>query len=421
MTYLTTGPFRPAAVAVALAAILTSPSYADSDQPLDLHEAVSIAMDANDPTVQRFTERAAALEDRAVADSQLPDPQLRFGLANWPVDSFDFEQEPMTQIQVGLRQQFPSGSTRSLTGDRRRAEAREQIFGKRLQELQIALDVRNTWLELYYWLGARDSVEESREAVAELVEVIEAQFATGLQSNQDLLRAELELSLVDDRAVDVDRQIETLRADLFRLVGAPASRPLPDILPVLPVPPVQDTLVEGLVGHPAVKIEDARITAQNRDIDLANEQYKPAWSLDAGYGVRGGGRADFASLMVVVDLPFFTANRQDKRVAAATRNREAARFDRSAKLLEMKRVADRTRAEWHRLSDRIDLYEDVVINRAGANAEAALDGYQNRVADFAELVRSRLAEIEAALKLRRLKVDHAKAQARLLFLAGDAS
>jgi len=406
---------------LAVAGLIFTVSWAGhaAEAPLSLDEAVALAVEANDPSVQRYAERAAALEEKAVADGQLPDPQLRFALANWPVDSFNFTQEPMTQVQVGLRQQFPAGSTRSLTTERRRAEATEQRAAKTLQERQIVLQARKTWLELAYWLAARTSVQESRDALKELVGVIEGQFASGLKSNQDLSRAELELSLLEDRSVEVERKIDTLRADLSRLIGQAAYRPLPDVPPVLHVPPVRDALIDMLTSHPAVKMEDARVVAQDRDIDLANEQYKPSWSVDAGYGVRGGGRADFASLMVVVDLPLFTDNRQDRRVAAAKRNREAARLDRSTKLLEMRQMADRTYAEWERLGDRVKLYRDVVLERAAANSEAAMDGYRNDVSDFAELIRSRLAQIDAELMLQRLRADEAKAQAELLFLAGD--
>ena len=37
----------------------------------------------------------------------LPDPQLSFNLMNLPVNSFDFNQEPMTSKQVALMQMFP--------------------------------------------------------------------------------------------------------------------------------------------------------------------------------------------------------------------------------------------------------------------------------------------------------------------------
>lgn len=394
---------------------------AHAAEPLGLTEAVEIALTANDPSVRRFEESAAGLDENAIADSQLPDPELKLGVVNMPLDTFDFGEQPMTQGQIWLRQSFPSGDTLALTGERRRAEAAEQRAGLNLREAQIVYDVRRQWLELYYWIGARDAVRESRVVMVELVKIIEAEFATGMQpSNQNLLRTELELGLLDDRAVEVERSIETVRADLARLVGrSPAQRPLPVDLPALPMPPDPDTLAQALVEHPAVRVEDARIIGQNRDIDIANEKYAPSWAVDAGYGLRGGSRSDFGSVVLSMNLPLFTENRQDRRVAAATRMREAARMDRDVQLLEMRQALDRSYADWTRLADRILLYEQVVIERARANAEAALEGYQNQVSDFAELIRSELEEIDAVLRLRRLRVDRAQAQARLLYLAGE--
>lgn len=387
---------------------------------LTIDQAVAIAVGANDPTVARFEERAGALENRAVADSQLPDPQLRVGLANIPVDTFDFEREAMTQAQIGVRQNFPRGRSLSVTRERREAEATGQRASADLQQLQIVLDTRSTWLELYYWLGARKTVEKSRAAVGELVEVIQASFATGLQSNQDLLRAQLELSLLDDRAVEVERQIEDSIADLARLIGPEqARRSLAEDLPALPPPPSLQELENRLAQHPSVQVDDALVEIRDRDIDIAKQQYKPGWSIDAGYGLRGGGRADMASVMVVFDMPFFTGKRQDRNLAAAKNERAAAHYDRMAKLLELKKTLDRTYADWSRLDDRIALFDKVVLNRASANADAALDGYQNRVSDFAELIRSRLGELDVELQLRRLRVDQAKAQSRLLFLASE--
>lgn len=420
-----TGPIRNAGLSAlglvtAVVFSMLAPVTALAADELEINEAVAIAVGANDPTVARFEERAAALEDRAVSDSQLPDPQLRVGLANFPVDTFDFEQEAMTQVQVGVRQSFPRGRTLSKTRERREAEATGQRAAGRLQELQIALDARSTWLELYYWLGARETVATSREAVAELVDVIEASFATGVQSNQDLLRAELELSLLDDRAFEVERRIDASRADLARLIGeAPAQRVLPTAFPILSPPQAAQTIEDGLAVHPAIRIENARVDVSDRDVDIARQQYKPGFSLDVGYGGRGGDRADFASAMVFFDVPLFTGKRQDRRVSAAQKNRSAARLDRSARLLELKRMLDRTYADWIRLGEREALFERVVVNRATANAGAALDGYQNQVADFAELIRSRLAALDTELQLRRLRVDRAKAQSQLLYFSGE--
>ena len=424
--YSTVSHFEPSgaslnllSLGVAALLMLAAPAVWAAE-PIDLGEAVEIALGANDPTVTRFSERAEALDERAISASPLPYPQLRVGLANFPVDTFDFEQEAMTQVQVGVRQSFPRGKTRSKTREKRYAEAEGERAAGRLQELQIALDTRSIWLELYYWYGARQTVAESRKAVAKLVEVIEASFATGVQSNQDLLRAELELSLLDDRALEVERQIEALIADLARLIGeGPAGRDLPSAFPTLPELSLRQAMEDALATHPSVTIENARIDVTSRDIDIARQEYKPGFSLDLGYGGRGGNRADFASAMIVFDVPLFTKNRQDRRVSAARKNRSAARMDRAAKLLELKKTLDRTHANWTRLGERVELFERVVVNRATANADAALDGYQNQVADFAELIRSQLAALDTELKLRRLRVDHAQAQSQLLFLTGE--
>ena len=417
--------FRLTAIALGAIVIFNvadSRSASHADDGLTIDGAVAIALGANDPTVARFRERAAALEDRAVSDSQLPDPQLRVGIANLPVDTFEFKQEAMTQVQVGVRQSFPRGRTLSKTRERREAEAAGQRASASMQELQIALDTRATWLELYYWLGARRTVHESREAINELVQVIQTSFSTGLRSNQDLLRAELELSLLDDRAVEIERQIEALIADLSRLIGREhARRAIAESFPALPQPPDRQMIEDGLVRHPAADVEDALVEVRDRDVDIAKQQYRPGWSLDTGYGLRGADRADFASVMVVLDIPLFTAKRQDRRLAAARKERAAARFDRMATLLDLKKALDRTHADWLRLNERIELFNRIVLNRAGANADAALDGYQNQVTDFAELIRSRLAELDTELQLRRLRVDHAKAQSRLLFLTGEQS
>ncbi len=410
------------AIALLCAPLFPAESWgeeASDAEKLDLEEAVSIALSLGDPTVTRFEERASALGDRAIADSQLADPQMTFRMLNFPTDSFRFGQEAMTQIQVGLRQAFPRGKTLSFTRERREAEARIERAKLRLQERDIALNARDVWLELYYWINGRQKVLESRQAVSELVEVATATFATGRQTSQDVLRAELELSILNDRVVDFERRIDIMRAELSRLVGKmPASRPLATFLPVLTVPSPRDVLRDKLSQHPAVTANDATIEVRQRNIDIANEQYKPGWSIDGNYGVRGGDRADFATVGVAIDLPFFTGKRQDRNVSASKRERQAAVLDRDATLLELNKVLERTYADWRRLDERISLYEKVVIDRASETTDAALGAYRSGVSDFAELIRARLAELDAELTLLRLKVDRAQAQARLLYLEG---
>jgi len=363
--------------------------------------------------------RAQALSEKAVSDSQLPDPNLRLNMMNLPADTFDFTQAPMTQAQIGLQQQFPPGRTLAITRERRLAEAGEQGAKALLQTSTIRVDTRTNWYELFYWLGAHRKVSESHKAVKELVGVAQSIFATGRQDSQDVLRAELELSLLDDRLIQISRRIELVRADLARFIGPrAAARPLVEALPHLTPPPSKEVLRRGLARHPSVIVENARIETRERDIDLAEQQYKPGVSVGVDYGLRGGDRSDFLSAKVGMSMPIFTNKRQDRDYAAAHDQRSAALLDRDARLLDLNTSLTRAYADWRQLGERIGLYERVVLQRAAETTDASLTAYQAGVSDFAELIRSRLAQLDNELTLERLKVDRAQAHARLLFLAG---
>ena len=77
---------------------------------LDIDEVLRLALE-NDPAISATRARARALSDEAVANGQLPDPKLRTGLYNLPVDDFDIDREPTTQLRLGVVQAFPRGDT----------------------------------------------------------------------------------------------------------------------------------------------------------------------------------------------------------------------------------------------------------------------------------------------------------------------
>lgn len=406
------------AMAAAVAGLTPSISLA-AEPPLRLEEAVEIAVTAEDPAYQRFEARASAQEDRAVSDSQLPDPMLRTALANVPTDTFAFGQEPMTQAQVGLRQEIPRGSTLRLNREKREGAAEIERMRREAAVRNVELAVRLAWFDKFYAANAQFIVNESRAAVSDLIDALSASFAQGKLTSQDVLRAELELTLLDDRLAELQQREATAEAELARYVGANASRPLPGRLPELSPPGTIEEIESRLVRHPVVRTNDAVIDVEETDIELAKQTYKPAWAIEGGYGARGAGRPDFASVGVSLTIPLFTGKRQDRALSAARKDRSAAEFDRATTLLDLRRDLIRTYADWTQLERRIDLYEDAVIKRAGETADASIAAYGGGRADFPELIRSQLAELEAELKRLELHIARAKEWARLAYLAGD--
>jgi outer membrane protein TolC len=56
---------------------------------------------------------------------------------------------------------------------------------------------------------------------------------------------------------------------------------------------------------------------------------------------------------------------------------------------------------------------------SAANAQASLNAYQSGVTEFSTLMRARITELDVRLDDLRVRVDRAKAQASLLYLAGE--
>ncbi|MBK80987.1 MAG: hypothetical protein CMQ43_08745 [Gammaproteobacteria bacterium] len=383
-----------------------------------MSRAVSLALAADDPNLARLEAEAQALEATAVADGQLPDPVISTQVANVPTDTFALDQADMTQLRLGVRQEFPPGRSRAVKTAMRRSEADARRAERDLERRRIVLETRMAWLDLAWHTRAVAIVERSIERVGQQIDSLSARFASGRLNAQDVLRSELELTLLEDRLAEHQRRGQTARADLARYIGPEAAAPLPDAWPDQPVPAPLERLIEALPDHPAVLARSARIDAADAGVELAGEAYKPTWALEGGYGIRQD-RPDFATVGVTVSLPLFTDKRQDRRHVAAVRQRSAAHLERDAVLLEMRRRLERAWADWQRYDQRRRLYAEAVQARARQTAEASVATYANGRTDFAELVRSQLAELDADLARQELEARVRQALAELDYLSGS--
>ncbi len=411
-----------------LISILTLMSVASlSAQELQIDEAVAVAI-AGDPIVQALAAKARAWDERAIAAKQWPDPVVKVGLVNLPARSFRLRKENMTQIQLGVQQVIPRGRTLPIESERTQSLASIERAKEQDRMGQVELQTREVWLSLYYWLEARRIAKEERQALSSLIEAIESLYSSGKQNQQDLIGAELERSLVDDHLIEIDREIAASRAELAKWISTrEAVRALPDVLPALPEPKPLAMIGEGLPTHPQMIAADASVRVSERAVDLAGEAYKPQFRVDLTYGFRSGAdvigrdREDFATAMLFLDVPLFTKNRQDRRLAASKYEASASRFDRTDRLRQLNRMLEMEYANWQKLGQREALFRQTISKTANQNAQAARSAYQNDLVPFADLIRAQLAEFDTKLRLVKVRVDKAKAQAVLLYLTGEAS
>ena len=414
--------YRRVAV-VALLALPFAQASAQHDVPLTIAEAEKLAL-AAEPGQQALRARAAALEEQAVVAGALPDPMLRVGLNNYPIQSGGFTTEGMTDAGAVYRQAFPRGDTRSLSERKfnRLADAQAREADARGDDVLAA--ARVAWLDLYYWSKAGDLVRESRPFFDDLATITRSLYAVGRRNQQDVLRAELELSRLDDRLIDIERQQRRARAQLREWIGDEAGRRVADKLPHWDDAPPLEDLLAALRAHPALQAADARIAAQDTSVELAEQRSKPGWSLDVGYSYRNGSlpsgdpRSDFVTVGVTVDLPFFSSKSVDSTLSAALQDRTAALAEKERLLRSLESRLGAEYARWEELSRRLDLYENRILVQANDHAQAALLAYQNDRGDFADVMRGYIDDLNTRIDYVRLNVEREQAYAMLANLGG---
>mgnify|MGYP005988666011 CR=1 FL=1 len=397
----------------------------------------------NDPWLTGNVHKQQAIESMSMAVSTLPDPTISIGLANLPTNGFDFGQEGMTQAKVGISQMFPRGDTLEIKRQQLKTESEAFPYQRQDRESKVAVIVGNLWLDTYRVQQSIFLIEKNRTLFEQLVDVADASYSSGIGKTrqQDIVRAQLELTRLEERLDRLAQQKSGYEGMLLQWLTDVSDKKsvqnegyhessfvLHDIKLSSELPKVDfvnrdlvfknswlrpSELVKYIANHPALVAIDKKVKATKTGIRLAQQKYQPAWGVIASYGYRaddpmGNSRADLFSVGVTFDLPLFTENRQDKEVKSAISNTEAIKTEKL--LLMRKLLASYASAKGRllRLKDRQNLYTSKLIPQTHDQAEASLTAYTNDDGDFAEVVRSRIAVLNAEIDELTLNVEEQK-------------
>ena len=432
-------------------------SRVDSVGPGLSLDAALLAARRNDPWLSGNRLSQEAIEASSVAAGALPDPKVNVGLLNLPTDTFDFNQEAMTQFRVGISQQFPRGRSRQLKRQQLATLSEQFPYQRHNRQARVAVTVSELWLELYLVQQSIALIEADRALFDQLADVAVASYTSTARRTrqQDVIRAELELTRLEDRLTALGERQVTLQQELAKWLRGDVSGPsltgiggidppdaaltLPEQLPATALSrPLSLALAEDLrllsamlMRHPALVALDRKIAASATGVEVARQQYTPEWGVNAGYGYRdddpaGNERADFFSIGVTLDVPLFHANRQDRRVQSAAAQAEAVKTEKILLLRDMVAAFGSAREQLAKLDARQHLYRERLLPQMHDQAQASLAAYTNDDGDFAEVVRARIAELNAKIEALGLDVAREKNIAHLNYflveaVAGDST
>lgn len=400
---------------------------------LSLRDAVSRALTVDRWQVNNRLKQQVRLQE-AKAASTYSDPTVSVKLMNLPSDSWDFSQEGMTQFSVGITQPLPRGDTLALREQKLRTEAKAIQLQQADRRAQITRRVSSLWLDAYLAQYIIQLIKADRALFVQMVEIAKANYSStiGKTRQSDVIRAQLELVQLEDRITVEKNNLALATAKLNEWLHSARSRKeseaflyrtkefqLPKSLPQVALNAKTKgidqrqyimTLLEKVKNHPAALILETQSRIATTDIGIAEQQFKPQWSLNASYGYRedspmGVERADLFSVGISFDLPIFTENKQDPLLAAATTQLDIVKNKRYLLIKEMASLLDAGLQQLIHLKKRQTLYQERLIKQTHDQAEAAITAYTNDDGDFAEVVRARISELNARIQAKRIDVE----------------
>src|SRR2546427_12580962 len=197
-------------------------------EPLPFAEALKIGETISPRLAAQGAPLAAATELVPRA-RELPDPKLRIGVENLPVngaDRFRYDADFMTMRKIGVMQDFPNGEKRRLRGERAALEREVETANLAAQRAGLRREIALAWLELYFAQQARAPLVELVGELQLQLDTVSAAIAAGRQNTADALALRGAGVAAQDRVIEQDRTIERARYALTAWLRDDASRPL---------------------------------------------------------------------------------------------------------------------------------------------------------------------------------------------------
>lgn len=401
-----------------LVGMLALASGAAAQSSLTLADAQRRAVEQSGQVAARDLAVSASRE-LAIAAARLPDPMLRFGVDNLPVDGadrFSLTADSMTMRRIGIAQEFTRSEKRQLRARRFESEADKSLAEKSAAIAGIQRDAALAWLDRYYAEQAAAILEQQKNAARLEAAAVESAYRGGRGSQADVIAAHAGLAMLDDRTAEIDRQVRTAKALLSRWVGADSESPLAG-KPEIDVLRLDSSAIDAqLAHHPEIAVLARQEDIAAIEARIAEADKKADWTVEVAYSQRGSMYSNMVSIGVSVPLQWDQGRRQDRDVAAKLAQAEQARAQREDMLRAHVAEVRSMVVEWDSGRRRLERYARQIIPLADERTRAALAAYRGGKGSMGDLLQARREATELQLQAVQLERETARLWAQLSFL-----
>ncbi len=373
----------------------------------------------NNPEIRALGEKVHAFEQRPSQARSIENPRLKISALNLPTDTFDYDQEAMTQKQVSVMQKLPFPGKLGLKGEIAEKELAIVVEEYSEKKNSIIKQLKVTYNNLLFLDRALVVTMENRALLAEAIRTAEIKYAVGQGGQREILKVQMELSRTIKRIITLKQKKNVAGARLNTLLNRPVQNEF-DSAGELEQTPHDFTFDElrsaAEQSRPALIGLSHRVGQSRLARNLAEKEYYPDMDFGVSYGQREDGtidRPDFFSASVTVKIPLWYKARESKKVSEKEAGeRLAAEQYKALKNNIYFRIKELS-AEIDMYSQEIELFRTGLIPQSKLSYETAVSRYKVNKADFLTLVNSQLSLHNYQIEYYRAIADHENTIAEL--------
>jgi outer membrane protein TolC len=402
----------------ALAAALGLSALHAHAAPLTLDEALRLAQERSRQLPAQDAS-AQASRQMAIAAGQRPDPILKAGINNLPIngsDRFSFTNDFMTMRSVGVSQEFTRDGKLKARSARFEREAEVAEAGRQLALANLQRDTAMAWLDRYFQERMREVLITQRDEARLQIEAADAAYRGARGSQADVFAARSAAAQIEDRIAQTERQVTTANTLLARWVGSAAAATLaaPPTLDVVRLRP--EELETELAHHPQIAVMFKQEAVAQAEAEVARSAKQTDVSVELMYSQRGPAYSNMVSVNVSIPLQWDQKNRQDRELAAKLATVEQMRAQREEETRMHAAEALAMLQEWRGDRDRLARYDTSLLPLATERTRAAIAGYRGGTGPLASVLEARRGEIDTRMERLRLEMEAARLWAQLNYL-----
>ena len=405
----------------ALAALAFIPSAGAQEKRLELQDLLEEGRRSN-PEILAAQKRYEAARQRPSQQSSLPDPTLSVGYASNgnPLPGAGLGTEPTSNIGFSFTQEFPYPGKRRLRGQISSKEAEAEFEQYRITERDIVVRLTQAFYRLQHTYPELEVLGRNHALLETLLRIIEARFASGLGSQQEAFKTQTELTILETKRIQIERERHARQAEINSLLNRAAGTPVPE--PAEPhVHEMAMTLEEmkalAADTSPELRRDQKMAERSELSLNLARKDIYPDYSVTGGYYYMGS-MPPMYQLRADVRLPLYFGRKQRAEVTEQAQRVAESRHQYSAAGQSLGyRIEDAYLAAQTSFQ-LLNLYLNTVIPQAHLALQSSLNAYQAGTADFLSVFTNHIAVVDYEMNYHEQMLNYHLALSQLEELTG---